>query len=59
MPDYAAEVSDLEKRVEEQAPGILRLLETYGRLEAPTEQWQRLDQGTIRFSTETTRHPRR
>jgi hypothetical protein len=46
--DYAAETKDLERRADDQAPGVLELLDLYGRSNAPAEAWQPVNQGVVR-----------
>lgn len=56
--DYKAETEQLEQRAEEHAPGVLDLLDVYGRAGVPApDSWQGVNQGVVRQSSGTSAFP--
>lgn len=51
--DYGEVIQRLEKQAEHHAPGVLELLETYGRTDATLTPWVPINTSAVSYSTST------
>jgi hypothetical protein len=57
--EYSQEFSDIEELAEQHAPGILEVLDVYGRAMQPEANWQPMNAGGIFYATDTKPHQTR
>ena len=55
MTDYEDALAQMEQHAEERAPGVLDLLDTYGRTISRPPAWRPVNAGTITYATGTAR----